>query len=277
MSAGAPRTPAQRFWTGVLYVSSVLVLVFLLAPILAIVPLSVNESRFLTYPMTGFSWRWYADLGTDPRWGRALVNSAIIGIASTALSMVLGTLAAIGLNRARFPGHGLVTALVLSPMIVPVVISAVGFYLFYAPLGLTGTYLGLILGHTALAVPFVVVTVSATLANFDHGLMRAAANLGASPLTAFRRVMMPLIAPGLAAGALFAFATSLDEVVMVLMVAGPDQRTLPREMFSGIRENISPTITAIATILIILAVALLATLEALRRRGERLKAGGGAG
>lgn len=274
MKGGAPRTAAQRFWTGVLYVTSVAVLVFLLVPILAIVPLSVNESRFLTYPMTGFSWRWYADLGLDPRWGKALVNSAIIGVASTALSMVLGTLAAIGLNRARFPGHGVVTAIVLSPMIVPVVISAVGFYLFYAPLGLTGTYLGLILGHTALAVPFVVVTVSATLASFDHGLMRAAANLGASPLTAFRRVMMPLIAPGLAAGALFAFATSLDEVVMVLMVAGPDQRTLPREMFSGIRENISPTITAIATILILLAIALLATLEVLRRRGERLKAGG---
>ncbi len=274
MKGGAPRTVGQRFWTGLLYITSVAVLIFLLAPILAIVPLSVNESRFLTYPMTGFSWRWYADLGLDPRWGKALVNSAIIGVASTVLSMVLGTLAAIGLNRARFPGHGIVTAIVLSPMIVPVVISAVGFYLFYAPLGLTGTYLGLILGHTALAVPFVVVTVSATLAGFDHGLMRAAANLGASPLTAFRRVMMPLIAPGLAAGALFAFATSLDEVVMVLMVAGPDQRTLPREMFSGIRENISPTITAIATILILLAVALLATLEALRRRGERLKAGG---
>jgi len=274
MTGGAPRTAGQRFWTGLLYISSIAVLFFLLAPILAIVPLSVNESRFLTYPMTGFSWRWYADLGLDPRWGKALVNSMIIGVASTALSMVLGTLAAIGLNRARFPGHGVVTAIVLSPMIVPVVISSVGFYLFYAPLGLTGTYLGLILGHTALAVPFVVVTVSATLASFDHGLMRAAANLGASPLTAFRRVMMPLIAPGLAAGALFAFATSLDEVVMVLMVAGPDQRTLPREMFSGIRENISPTITAIATILILLAVALLATLEALRRRGERLKAGG---
>lgn len=273
MSGGAPRTPTQRFWTGVLYVTAAAVLFFLLAPILAIVPLSVNESRFLTYPMTGFSGRWYADLGLDPRWGKALVNSLIIGVASTALSMVLGTLAAIGLNRARFPGHGVVTAIVLSPMIVPVVISSVGFYLFYAPLGLTGTYLGLILGHTALAVPFVVVTVSATLAGFDHGLMRAAANLGASPVTAFRRVMMPLIAPGLAAGALFAFATSLDEVVMVLMVAGPDQRTLPREMFSGIRENISPTITAIATILIVLAVALLATLEALRRRGERLKAG----
>ncbi|MGQ3029148.1 MAG: ABC transporter permease [Ferrovibrionaceae bacterium] len=273
MSGGAPRTPVQRFWTGVLYVTSAAVLFFLLAPILAIVPLSVNESRFLTYPMTGLSGRWYADLGLDPRWGKALVNSLIIGVASTALSMVLGTLAAIGLNRARFPGHGVVTAIVLSPMIVPVVISSVGFYLFYAPLGLTGTYLGLILGHTALAVPFVVVTVSATLAGFDHGLMRAAANLGASPVTAFRRVMMPLIAPGLAAGALFAFATSLDEVVMVLMVAGPDQRTLPREMFSGIRENISPTITAIATILIVLAVALLATLEALRRRGERLKAG----
>lgn len=268
-----PRTLAERIWTWILYFSSALVFLFLLGPILAIIPLSVNESNFLTYPLTGFSTRWYAEFFTGEKWTRALLNTAIIGIASTILATTLGTLAAFGLGRARFPGRGLVMALVMSPMIVPVVIVGVGFYLFFAPLGLTQSYLGLVMAHTALAAPFVVVTVSATLAGLDPSLARAAASLGAGPLTTFFRVTLPVIAPGMASGALFAFATSLDEVVVVLMVAGPEQRTLPREMFSGIRENISPTITAAATVLIIIAVALLVALELLRRRAERMRTG----
>jgi putative spermidine/putrescine transport system permease protein len=160
---------------------------------------------------------------------------------------------------------------VLSPVVVPGVITAVGLYFFFAPIGLTGSYLGLILAHTALATPFVVITVGATLQSFDMNLARAAASLGASPLYTFRRVILPLILPGLASGALFAFATSFDEVVVVLFMAGPEQRTLPREMFSGIRENISPTITAAAVILTTVSVILLATMEGLRRRNERLK------
>lgn len=267
------RTWPERLWTWVLYLSCGLVFVFLLGPILAIVPLSVNDSNFLTYPLTGFSTRWYAEFFTSEKWTRALMNTAIIGVAATVLATTLGTLASFGLARARFPGRGLVMALVMSPMIVPVVIIGVGFYLFFAPLGLTQSYLGLIMAHTALAAPFVVVTVSATLAGLDPSLARAAASLGAAPLTTFFRVTLPVIMPGMASGALFAFAASLDEVVVVLMVAGPEQRTLPREMFSGIRENISPTITAAATVMIVAAVALLVALELLRRRAERMRAG----
>jgi putative spermidine/putrescine transport system permease protein len=151
------------------------------------------------------------------------------------------------------------------------VITGVGLYFFFAPLGLSATYTGLILAHTALASPFVVITVSATLQGFDTNLSRASASLGANSVTTFFKVILPLIAPGVASGGLFAFATSFDEVVVVLMIAGPEQRTLPREMFSGIRENISPTITAVATVMILVSIVLLVLLEALRRRNERLR------
>jgi putative spermidine/putrescine transport system permease protein len=264
-------TGEERFWRAVLYVTSALVLFFLMAPILAIVPLSFNSGTFLTYPLDGLSFRWYDVFLASEGWMRALRNSFVIGLSAAALATVLGTLAALGLTRADFRGKGLVMAILLSPMIVPVVIVAVGFYFFFAPLGLTATYTGLILAHTALGTPFVVITVAATLKGFDDNLARASASLGAAPVTTFFRVILPLIAPGVFSGALFAFATSFDEVVVVLMVAGPEQRTLPREMFSGLRENISPTITAVATVMILVSVLMLASLELLRRRNERLR------
>lgn len=271
MAATRHLTREERFWRTVLYVSSGLVLFFLMAPILAIVPLSFNSGTFLTYPLDGLSFRWYHTFLASEQWMRALRNSFIIGISSAVLATALGTVAALGLTRADFRGKGLVMAILLSPMIVPVVIVAVGFYFFFAPLGLTASYTGLILAHTALGTPFVVITVAATLKGFDDNLARAAASLGAAPVTTFFKVILPLIAPGVASGALFAFATSFDEVVVVLMVAGPEQRTLPREMFSGLRENISPTITAVATIMILVSVVMLASLEMLRRRNERLR------
>ncbi|KQY97287.1 polyamine ABC transporter permease [Pseudolabrys sp. Root1462] len=264
-------TREERIWRAVLYVTSGLVLFFLMAPIFAIVPLSFNSGTFLTYPLDGLSLRWYNAFIASEQWMRALRNSFVIGISSAVLATALGTLAALGLTRADFRGKGLVMAILLSPMIVPVVIVAVGFYFFFAPLGLTASYTGLILAHTALGTPFVVITVAATLKGFDENLARASASLGAAPVETFFKVILPLIAPGVASGALFAFATSFDEVVVVLMVAGPEQRTLPREMFSGLRENISPTITAVATIMILVSVVMLASLEMLRRRNERLR------
>ncbi len=276
MSANhSPQTASQRIAWITTVVVGTLVLFFLMAPILAIVPLSFSSSTYLTYPLPGFSLRWYEDFLGSARWMNALKNSVIIGVASAVLSMVLGTLASLGLAQWKSKWKPLVLALVLSPMVVPVVITAVGVYFFFAPLGLTGNYLGLILVHTALATPFVVITVSATLQSFDMTLARAAASLGAPPLLTFRKVILPLILPGLASGALFAFATSFDEVVTVLFLAGPEQRTLPREMFSGIRENISPTITAVAVVLTVISVCMLSTLELLRRRNERLKGNAG--
>ncbi|CAO3360354.1 ABC transporter permease [Azospirillum sp. A26] len=272
MSANhSPQTASQRFAWMATIVASTLVFIFLMAPILAIVPLSFSSSTYLTYPLPGLSLRWYEDFLGSARWMNALKNSVIIGVASSMLSMALGTLASLGLAQWKSKWKPLVLAVVLSPMVVPVVITAVGVYFFFAPLGLTGNYLGLILVHTALATPFVVITVSATLQSFDMTLAKAAASLGAPPLLTFRKVILPLILPGLASGALFAFATSFDEVVTVLFLAGPEQRTLPREMFSGIRENISPTITAVAVVLTVISVCMLSTLEILRRRNERLK------
>jgi len=269
----APTTFSQKFGSALTWVCGVAVLFFLLVPILAIVPLSFSSGNFLTYPLPGFSLRWYEELLTSEKWLPALRNSMIIGVSATILATILGTLAAIGLSRARFPFKPVVMALLLSPMIVPVVITAIGVYFFFAPLGLSNSFTGLIIAHTVLGAPFVVITVSATLAHFDVGMARAAASLGAPPLTAFFRVILPLIMPGVASGALFAFATSFDEVVVALMIAGPEQRTLPREMFSGIRESINPTITAVATVLILTSVVLLVCLELLRRRSERLIGG----
>jgi putative spermidine/putrescine transport system permease protein len=254
-----------------------LVFAFLILPILVIVPLSFNGGSFLTYPLDGLSLRWYEEVLTGERWIRALANSLIIAIPATALATVLGTLAALGLVEIRFPGRALLTGLLISPMVVPVIIIAVGLYFAFVPLGLVNSYAGLILAHTALGAPFVLVTVSATLSGFDRTLNRAAASLGAPPLIVFRRVTMPIILPGLMAGALFAFATSFDEVIVILFIGGPHQRTLPRELFDGLSQHVTPAICAAATLLVLLASGLLAAMEGLRRRAERLRRPGAVG
>lgn len=250
---------------------SILVLAFLVLPLLAIVPISFTSGTFLGLPMPGFSLRWYETLLTSEAWGRAFLNSMIVGTIAASIAVVLGTLAALGLHRNEFRGKAVLMGVLISPMIVPIVIVALGSYFFFASLGLATSLFGLALAHAALGAPFVLVTVSATLTGFDANLARAASSLGASPITVFRRVTLPVIAPGVISGALFAFVTSFDEVVVALFLTGPLQRTLPRQMFDGIRENISPTILAAATLLIVLAVTLLLTAELLRRRSQRLR------
>jgi putative spermidine/putrescine transport system permease protein len=251
-----------------------LVLLFLVAPILAIMPLSFNSESFFSYPMPGYSLKWYVGeegFFTNERWTNAVKLSFVLAFSTTILATCLGTLAALGLSRANIPGRATIMAILISPMIVPVIISAIGLFFFYAAIGLNGTLVGIILAHTALATPFVVITVTATLMSFDRSLMRAGASLGAKPHTVFFKVVMPLILPGVISGALFAFVTSFDEVIVILFIGGPEQRTLPRQMFSGIREQISPTITAAASVLIVFSTLLLITVELLRRRGERLR------
>lgn len=262
---------AERIRGLLLWGVSLLVLAFLVLPLLVIVPISFSSASFLSLPVPGFSLRWYEALFTSPVWGRAFLNSIIVGIIATIIAVTLGTLAAIGLHRNEFRGKGLLMGVLISPMIVPIVIVALGSYFFFAPLGLSNSLLGLGLAHAALGAPFVLITVSATLTGYDSNLSRAASSLGASPLTVFRRVTLPVIAPGVISGGLFAFITSFDEVVVALFLTGPSQRTLPRQMFDGIRENISPTILAAATLLIILAVGLLLVAEMLRRRSMRLR------
>jgi putative spermidine/putrescine transport system permease protein len=187
------------------------------------------------------------------------------------LSTALGTLAAIGLSRSEMPYRRMIMSILISPMIVPLVITAAGMFFFYSRIQLSQTYIGVIMAHAVLGTPFVIITVTATLVGFDKSLVRAANSLGAGPITTFRRVQMPLIIPGVVSGGLFAFITSFDEVVAVLFLASPEQRTIPRQMWSGIREQISPTILAVATLLVILSIIMLTVLELLRRRSERLR------
>ncbi|MFT5643468.1 MAG: putative spermidine/putrescine transport system permease protein [Janthinobacterium sp.] len=258
----------ERIWFFFLRGFNVLALIFLVLPILVIIPLSFSDSTFLSYPMPGYSLRWYENLFASDAWMRAAKNSFIVAPLATLIATVLGTMAAIGLNKAEFPCKGLLMAILISPMVVPAVVVGVGVYIFFAQIGLSDSYTGLILVHAALGAPFVVTTVLATLQGFNHNLVRASQSLGASPLTTFFRITLPVIAPGLISGALFAFATSFDEVVVTLFVAGPSQTTLPRQMFTGIRENISPTIAALATILIIFSTCLLLVLEWLRGRNK---------
>ena len=264
-------SPVERVWYYAMRGLVGLVLLFLFLPILVVVPLSFNSDTFLMYPMGGFSTRWYAEIMNSAVWQKAMLNSLIVSPLSTLLAMILGTLAAIGLVRTDFPGKALLTAVLISPMVVPVVIAGVAMYIVFAPLGLTGSYTCLIIAHAVLGVPFVVTTVTATLQGFDFNLVRAAASLGANPVSAFFKVTLPLVLPGIISGGLFAFATSFDEVVVTLFLASPEQATLPRQMFAGIRENISPAIAAVATILIVLSTLMLITLEALRRRNERIR------
>jgi len=263
---GSTRTFGQSVASVVHATVAYAVLAFLVAPIAVIVPLSFSSGSFFHYPLPGLSLRWYQDFFTSPFWLAALKNSLFLGSISASLATALGTLAAIGLWRSRFALRGAILAILISPMVVPVVIVAVGAYFAFAPLHLTDGFTGLIMVHTALGAPFVVITVLATLSGFDRTLLRAAAVCGANPVVAFFRVMLPAILPGVASGAVFAFATSFDEVVVVLLMGGPGQRTLPRQMFAGINDNISLTITAAATLLVAFSIVLMACVAALKRR-----------
>ncbi|MBI3900318.1 MAG: ABC transporter permease [Gammaproteobacteria bacterium] len=258
----------ERVWFFTLRGFSILLLLFLLLPVLVIIPISFSSSSFIAYPIPSFSLRWYETLFTSTEWTMAAKNSFIVSPFATLIATILGTLAAVGLNKANFAGKGLLMAVLISPMIVPVVVVGVAIYLFFAPFGLAESYVGLIAAHAALGAPFVVMTVLAVLQNFNHNLVRASLSLGASPLATFFRVTLPVIAPGVVSGALFAFATSFDDVVVTLFVAGPTQSTLPRQMFTGLRDNITPTIAALATILILFSTCLLLALEWLRGRGK---------
>ena len=268
-------SPLRKFWHYGLRTIVGLVLFFLIFPILVTVPLSFNIEPFFTFTEgmlkldpEAYSTKWYVEFFTDHKWNIALKNSFYFAIMSTILATILGTVAAIGLASDRMPYKSLITAILISPMIVPLVIIAAGMYFFYSVIGIAGTDFGIIVAHAMLGTPFVVITVTATLAGFDKSLLRASSSLGANPITTFLQVTFPLIRPGVISGALFAFVTSFDEVVLIIFLADPDQRTIPRQMFSGLREQINPTILAAASLLILISILLLFTIELLRRRAE---------
>ncbi len=268
----------ERTWYYTFRLFCAAVFIFLIAPILVIVPLSFNAEPYfsftegmLTLDPEAYSLRWYEEFLTSDRWIESIKNSVIIAFFATILSAVLGTLAALGLNRSELPFKGVIMGLLISPMIVPLIIAAAGMFFFYSKLGIAQSYVGLILAHTALGTPFVVITVTATLSGFDHTLIKAGASLGATPTYTFFKVTMPLIMTGVISGALFAMMTSFDEVIVAIFIAGVEQRTIPLQMWSGIREQISPTILAVATILITFSIIMLTTVEILRRRSDRIR------
>ena len=268
-------SPLRKFWHYALRIIVGLVLLFLIFPILVTIPLSFNVEPFFTFTEgmlkldpSAYSTKWYVEFFTDHKWNIALKNSFYFAIMSTILATILGTVAAVGLASDRMPFKSLITAILISPMIVPLVIIAAGMYFFYSVIDIAGTDFGIIVAHAMLGTPFVVITVTATLAGFDKSLIRASSSLGANPVRTFLDVTFPLIRPGVISGALFAFVTSFDEVVLIIFLADPDQRTIPRQMFSGLREQINPTILAAASLLILISVILLFTIELLRRRAE---------
>lgn len=245
------------------------VVFFLLAPIAAILPLAFNSSVFLNYPIETFSSRWFGELQTNEVWRRSIVNSLIIGSGATIVATILGTLAALGLRSSQLPFANAIRTTFLMPMVVPAVVLGVGMQMLYGRMGLASSYLGVIVAHAVLCIPFVIVSVAGSLNAMDPWLERAASSLGAPPLRVFQRVTLPVIMPGILTGAVFAFATSLDEVVLTLFVAGPNQRTLARQMFASIRENISPAVAAAAFLMIVGTLCVAGLVGFLRWRRQR--------
>jgi putative spermidine/putrescine transport system permease protein len=286
-------TPIQRTYYYTYLFFCCIVFFFLIAPLIAIVPISFSRSPFmlfteemLTWPPESEAWslRWYKNMvgmcdadvvsSTVPcgnKWMRGTVNSLFIGTISTLIATSLGTMAALGLSRPHMPFKGIIMSILISPMIVPLIITAAGMFFFYARINLVYTFTGIILAHVALATPFVVITVTATLVGFDTNMIKASQSLGAKPTRTFFKIIMPLILPGVISGALFAFITSFDEVVIVMFMASLDQLTIPKQMWAGIRQEISPVILCMATCLVVLSIFLLTTVELLRRRSEKLR------
>ena len=254
---------------------AILGLVFLALPLFVIIPLSFTSGQYLFYTPEmlaldpdAYSTRWYVEVLGNREWMLALKNSLVIGLSAAALSTVLGTLAALGLSRNGTPLKSVFAALILLPQIVPIVVIAGGLYSAFSDLKLIGTYTAVIIAHTVLAAPVAVITIRASLQRFDWGLVAASSTLGAGPLYTFWNVTLPLIRPAILAGAIFAFATSLDEVVVIQFIGGYEQKTIPREMLIGLREHLSPAILAVATMLVGFAVLVLILGEFLRRRAE---------
>ncbi len=233
------------------------VLVFLMLPTLIIVPMSLSPENVLHFPPPGLSLRWYRAFFTDPDWVAATLFSVQIAVLTTVASVAVGTAAAMALVRGRLPGRSVIEALLLSPLIVPHIVVAIAVYLQFAPLGLTGTVPGFVLIHTALAVPYVVLVVSAGLQRLPPSLELAGLNLGASRLTCFRRITLPLILPAVLAGGVFAFLASFDETIVSFFISGTEHKTVTRKMFEDIEFNLSPVIAAASTVFIAVTLLLM--------------------
>ncbi len=260
-------TDSFRRWNRVLLILfGALCILFLIGPSLVIVPMGFSSGSIMEFPPPGFSLQWYEKMVTSAAWTSGFANSFQVAVATAVVSSVLGTLAALGLARGRFPGRSIANALILSPLVVPVVVIAIGMFALFVRWKITGTVVGLTLAHTALAVPYVVVSVSTSLRTMDRNLEMAAANLGASPVRTFRHVTLPLIMPGVFTGALFAFLSSWDEVVVAIFLTTARFRTLPTVMWEQVRQVVDPTVAAVATVLLVITTVVLMVALVIRRQ-----------
>ncbi|MFM8607738.1 MAG: ABC transporter permease [Hyphomicrobiales bacterium] len=267
--AGVVHYPAQKVLRIALWAFAILIFSIQLAPLVVLIPLSFTSGTLLNFPIPSFSLRWYSEFFGSAQWLGSLRNTFLVGIFASTLATVLGTLGAIGVLRVSPRVQPVLMAALISPMVIPLVVVALAMFLHLARLGLAASFTGLIIAHTVVCMPLVLLPVVSTLQGFDMNLFRAALSLGATPVRAFFRIILPLIIPGVLAGWLFAFATSIDEIVVTLFVGGPEQITLPRQIYSGLRERISPTVAAVATLSTVLAITMLLVVELLRRRGRR--------
>lgn len=248
-----------------------IVFVFLMLPLFVIFPISFSASPYLEFPPRGLSFQWYQRYFHSSNWIDSTLLSVRVALMTTFFSTVIGTLASIGLTKSKFKGKRLINAIIISPMVVPAIIIAVSFYFLFAKWHLIGTETGLIFAHTVMALPFVVVNVTAALKGFDERLEQAAMNLGANRFETFMRITLPLISPGVITGALFAFITSFDEIVIAIFIAGSRAATLPKQMWDGIRMEINPTTAAVSSLLVSISILLLLSVEMLRRYSEKRK------
>lgn len=251
------------------------VAVFLVAPLLIVVPMSFSASTLMQFPPTSFSWRWYEAYFGSRAWIDATWVSLKAGIVVALLSTALGTATALALTRSRFPGRAALQAFILSPLVVPVIILSVGLYYLFSFGRLNGTMAGLVIGHVVLTYPYAVVVITASLEEFDYTLEQAALGLGATPLRAFHRIVLPLISPGIMVALLFSFLTSFDEVVLAVFITGPETTTLPRKMWEGIRFELNPTIAAVSTLLIVISSSLMLVATLIQQSAERRRANAG--
>ena len=261
----------KRFNPGklILGLTCLLIAIWLVAPTLVVIPMSFAEKKSLAFPPTGFSLQWYQNFFTNPQWFDSLIVSAKVASMVAVVATVIGTMAAIGIERLKGRAGGLIRAVLITPMIVPGVVLAVGIYAVYLDAQLVGTWTGYVFAHTLLAIPFVVIAVGANLAVFDTRLETAAASLGASRLATFFSVTLPLILPGILSGALFAFVTSFDEVIVSLFITSPQLKTLPVQIFSSMTRDADPTVAAVGS-LIFMATSVIIGLGLIfgtRRRG----------
>jgi putative spermidine/putrescine transport system permease protein len=250
-STNAYLSPWRRVW---LYALLAIVLFFLVAPVLVVVPMSFSASNYLEFPPSEWSFRWYDTFFGSAEWLHATRTSLIVAGLTTLLATPLGVAAAAALSRSRVTTAQILKGVFLLPQVVPVIILGIGIFFLYIRLGLVNSLPGIVLAHTALALPFVVVTTLSGLKSFDHNLEIAAQSLGAHPVRAFLGITLPRIKLSVLAGALFAFITSLDEVVISLFIAGGDNTLLTRKMFMSLRDQLDPTIAAVSSILIVMSI-----------------------